>query len=241
MIICWQSFNVASLRSCAVSIHIPILCRFLSLCLLTSFFPRICSIALCLPISLCLPLNQAQFLSLHTSLLILTLSLPPSGTTAIKQEETYYTPEELIAMLMQHAKDMTFAQGGKVRVCDHIWEILLKSIVISSMPSHDILNVSVLLFFPALSYSRSLSDSLSLSLLPSTPTHFLQVIKDCVITVPSSFTQHERRALYTAAEIADLKVQTRHWTVDSVSFSSYFFWIFCLIRKFRHFAFSCSS
>ena len=27
-----------------------------------------------------------------------------------------------------------------------------------------------------------------------------------MITVPASFTQHERRALYTAAEIADLKV-----------------------------------
>ena len=42
-------------------------------------------------------------------------SLLLSGTTSIKQEETYYSPEELIAMLMQHAKDMAFAQGGKVR------------------------------------------------------------------------------------------------------------------------------
>ena len=33
-----------------------------------------------------------------------------------------------------------------------------------------------------------------------------KVIKDCVITVPSSFTQYERRALYTAADIAELKV-----------------------------------
>ena len=33
-----------------------------------------------------------------------------------------------------------------------------------------------------------------------------KVIKDCVITVPSFFTQHERKALYTAADIADLKV-----------------------------------
>jgi hypoxia up-regulated 1 len=32
------------------------------------------------------------------------------------------------------------------------------------------------------------------------------VFKDCVITVPSSFTQHEREAVYTAADIADLKV-----------------------------------
>jgi len=38
------------------------------------------------------------------------------------------------------------------------------------------------------------------------PSRRSQVIKDCVITVPASFTQHERRALYTAAEIADLKV-----------------------------------
>mmetsp|Transcript_12702 Transcript_12702/g.12343 ORF Transcript_12702/g.12343 Transcript_12702/m.12343 type:complete len:926 (+) Transcript_12702:120-2897(+) len=68
-----------------------------------------------------------------------------TGTTCLKQEETYYSPEELIAMLMQHAKDMALSQGGKV-------------------------------------------------------------IKDCVVTVPSSFTQHERKALYTAAEIADLKV-----------------------------------
>lgn len=33
-----------------------------------------------------------------------------------------------------------------------------------------------------------------------------KTIKDCVITVPASFTQHEREALYTAAEIAELKV-----------------------------------
>ena len=37
------------------------------------------------------------------------------GTTSIKQEDTYYSPEELIAMLMQHAKDMSYSQGGKVR------------------------------------------------------------------------------------------------------------------------------
>jgi hypoxia up-regulated 1 len=30
-----------------------------------------------------------------------------TGFTCIKQEETYYTPEEIIAMMMQHAKDMT--------------------------------------------------------------------------------------------------------------------------------------
>lgn len=33
-----------------------------------------------------------------------------------------------------------------------------------------------------------------------------KTIKDCVITVPSFFTQHEKEALYTAAEIADLNV-----------------------------------
>ena len=31
-------------------------------------------------------------------------------------------------------------------------------------------------------------------------------IKDCVITVPAHFTQHERRALYSAADIANLRV-----------------------------------
>ena len=68
-----------------------------------------------------------------------------TGSTCIKQEETYYTPEELMAMMMQHAKDMTANYGGKQ-------------------------------------------------------------IKDCVITVPSHFTQHERRALYSAADIANLRV-----------------------------------
>lgn len=67
------------------------------------------------------------------------------GTTAIKVEETYYTPEELMAMMLQHAKLLTYNHGGKI-------------------------------------------------------------IKDCVLTVPSSFTQHERNALYTAASIADLNV-----------------------------------
>ena len=33
-------------------------------------------------------------------------------------------------------------------------------------------------------------------------------IKDCVITVPSHFTYHERKALYTAADIAELRVLT---------------------------------
>ena len=33
-----------------------------------------------------------------------------------------------------------------------------------------------------------------------------KVIKDCVLTVPSSFSQHERAAMYAAANIADLRV-----------------------------------
>lgn len=70
-----------------------------------------------------------------------------SGFTCFKQEETFYTPEELVAMMMQHARDMTVNFGGKN-------------------------------------------------------------IKDCVITVPSHFTHHERKALYTAAQIADLRVLT---------------------------------
>ena len=65
--------------------------------------------------------------------------------TTLKQVDTYYTPEELLAMLMEYAKDMTKNYGGKA-------------------------------------------------------------IKDCVITVPSTFTQHERLALYAAADIADLRV-----------------------------------
>ena len=75
-----------------------------------------------------------------------------TGATCLKVDEpgvqnTYYSPEELMAMMLQHAKDMTHNFGGNV-------------------------------------------------------------IKDCVITVPSSFTQHEKMALYTAADIADLRVLT---------------------------------
>lgn len=68
-----------------------------------------------------------------------------TGATTLKMEQTQYTPEELMALILQHVKDMSEAVGGKA-------------------------------------------------------------IKDCVITVPSSFTQHEREAVYTAADIADLKV-----------------------------------
>lgn len=68
-----------------------------------------------------------------------------SDHLTLKVDQTYYTPEELIAMMLQHVVDMTQAFGG-------------------------------------------------------------HQIKDCVITVPSYFTQHEKEALYTAAEIADLKV-----------------------------------
>ena len=70
-----------------------------------------------------------------------------TGFTCFKQEDTFYTPEELMAMIMQHIKDMTLNHAGKA-------------------------------------------------------------IKDCVITVPSHFSYHERKALYTAANIADLRVLT---------------------------------
>lgn len=66
-------------------------------------------------------------------------------STSLKLEDTQYSPEELVAMLLNHVKEMTLNFGGKK-------------------------------------------------------------IKDCVITVPSSFTQHERQAVYTAAEIADLNI-----------------------------------
>jgi Hsp70 protein len=39
-----------------------------------------------------------------------------------------------------------------------------------------------------------------------TANHGGKVIKDCVLTVPSSFTQHERAAVYAAADIANLRV-----------------------------------
>jgi hypoxia up-regulated 1 len=71
-----------------------------------------------------------------------------SGLTMVKeggQEGVFFTPEELTAMLLQHAKDITAAVGEKE-------------------------------------------------------------VKDCVITVPSSFTQHEREAVFAAAAIADLNV-----------------------------------
>jgi hypoxia up-regulated 1 len=59
--------------------------------------------------------------------------------------DTSYAPEELLAMMMTHIKDMTKEYIGSA-------------------------------------------------------------VKDCVITVPASFTQHERHALLTAAEISDFKV-----------------------------------
>lgn len=68
-----------------------------------------------------------------------------SFLVSIPAGETSYTPEELLAMMMTHIKDITKEYIGSV-------------------------------------------------------------VKDCVITVPMSFTQHERHALYTAAEIADLNV-----------------------------------
>jgi hypoxia up-regulated 1 len=70
-----------------------------------------------------------------------------TGVAALQlNEDTLYSPQELLGMLLQHAKDITK------------------------------------------DYSNG------------------QSIKDCVITVPSSFTQHERRALYDAAALVDLKI-----------------------------------
>eukprot|EP00595_Chromulina_sp_UTEXLB2642_P002829 CAMPEP_0196761474 /NCGR_PEP_ID=MMETSP1095-20130614/726_1 /TAXON_ID=96789 ORGANISM="Chromulina nebulosa, Strain UTEXLB2642" /NCGR_SAMPLE_ID=MMETSP1095 /ASSEMBLY_ACC=CAM_ASM_000446 /LENGTH=901 /DNA_ID=CAMNT_0042111073 /DNA_START=170 /DNA_END=2875 /DNA_ORIENTATION=- len=68
-----------------------------------------------------------------------------TGLTSLKVEEASYTGEELMAMMLQHAKQLAYNHGG-VKV------------------------------------------------------------KDCVITIPSSYTQHERLAVYTSAAIADLKV-----------------------------------
>lgn len=68
-----------------------------------------------------------------------------TSITHLKVEKTNYTPEELLAMMMEYAKDIT-------------------------------------------------------------KTHIGKDIKDCVITVPASFTQHERKALYVAADIANLKI-----------------------------------
>jgi hypoxia up-regulated 1 len=66
-------------------------------------------------------------------------------TTITVDNNQSYTSEELMAMILQHVKDMTVNFGA-------------------------------------------------------------HAVKDCVITVPSSFTQHEREALYSAAEIANLNV-----------------------------------
>jgi hypoxia up-regulated 1 len=74
------------------------------------------------------------------------LSLNSStGFLTLKVEENYYSSEELIAMLLQHVKEITTNFAGTS-------------------------------------------------------------IKDCVLTIPSFFTQHEKEALYTAATIADLNV-----------------------------------
>lgn len=67
------------------------------------------------------------------------------GGMCIREGDDYYTPEELLSMILTHAQDIVKAHGG-----NHI--------------------------------------------------------RDCVITVPSFFTQHERRAVYDAAEIADMNV-----------------------------------
>jgi len=64
---------------------------------------------------------------------------------SLQLEDTQYTPEELLSMMMNHIMDMTKAFKGKI-------------------------------------------------------------ISDCVITVPSYFTQHEKSAVLAAASIADLNV-----------------------------------
>lgn len=68
-----------------------------------------------------------------------------TGSTSLQLLGAHYTPEELMALLLQHVQEMSEAFGGKS-------------------------------------------------------------VKDCVITVPSFFTHHERDAVYTAASIAELNV-----------------------------------
>jgi len=92
-----------------------------------------------------------------------------TGKTLFKQEETYYSPEELLAMMMQHAKDITAASGVKG----------IKDCVLTVRKSL-IKYITYVIFF---------------------------LISCCLFEqVPSSFTQHERAALYAAADIADLRV-----------------------------------
>lgn len=67
------------------------------------------------------------------------------GILSIKEANDWYTPEELTAMILVHAKDMTDEFGG-------------------------------------------------------------QHVKDIVVTVPSTFTQHEREGVYAAASIAGLNI-----------------------------------
>ena len=64
-----------------------------------------------------------------------------------------------------------------------------------------------------------------------TQNHGGKVIKDCVLTVPSSFTQHERMAIYAAADIANLRVLSLieentaaalHYGIDRYSTEQYF-------------------
>ena len=65
-----------------------------------------------------------------------------------------------------------------------------------------------------------------------TQNHGGKVIKDCVLTVPSSFTQHERMAIYAAADIANLRVLSLieentaaalHYGIDRYNTVQYFF------------------
>ena len=54
-----------------------------------------------------------------------------TGKTLFKQEETYYSPEELLAMMMQYAKDITADSGVKgIKDCVLTVRGLLYSIMI---------------------------------------------------------------------------------------------------------------
>ena len=114
-----------------------------------------------------------------------------TGVTTMKMEDTYYTPEELIAMMMQVAYSQWL---------DTYFHSLSPTFSLSCwQQSHPPPSSLVLLNYP--SYPSPLQHAKDMTL-----NFGGKVIKDCVITVPSSFTQHERRALYTAADIAELKV-----------------------------------
>ena len=104
----------------------------------------------------------------------------PSGKTIAS-----FTAEELTAMVLTYARDITKDFGGQVRravlflPCSfHV----LGGRVRRRSPRSMQINAGALSFF------------------------FCQAVRDCVLTVPCFATAHERRALVTAAEVAGLKV-----------------------------------